>query len=66
MLPLQKNLAIFSQIVGIKTKMGESSRSSGDKNTGAEFGSMFMVHTKVESPQPSVWLLDSGCFSHMT
>lgn len=47
-------------------KLGESSSSRGDKATCADYESMFMVHTKIELPQPSVWLLDSGCSSHMT
>lgn len=46
--------------------IGESSSSSGGKNTDAEFGGLFMVHTEIRSPHPSIWLLDSGCSSHMT
>lgn len=46
--------------------MGESSNSSGDKNTGPKFGNLFMVHTEFGSPKSLVWLLDSGCSSHMT
>lgn len=55
-------MATYSLIAGIKT----GSSSNDDKNVSEEFGKLFMVHTEIESPEPSVWLLDSGCSSHMT
>jgi len=46
--------------------MSEGSSSNDNKSVSEEAENLFMVHTEVGTPEPSIWLLDSGCSSHMT
>lgn len=63
---IAKDLATYNPIVGKYRNIGEGSSSNIDKNASEEFRRLFIVHTETGSPEPSFWLLDSGCSSHMT